>query len=77
MDESSQCNIAHSLIPISKANSLLLVGDPNQLKPVIILENSINDDLMNKFNIPSSYNYVNYSILDVMRNHDNILNIFY
>lgn len=72
MDESSQCNIAHSLIPISKANSLLLVGDPNQLKPVIILENSINDDLMNKFNIPSSYNYVNYSILDVMRNHDNI-----
>ena len=36
------------------------------------MENSINDDLMNKFNIPSSYNYVNYSILDVMRNHDNI-----
>ena len=30
MDEAGQCNVAHALIPVAKAESLLLVGDPNQ-----------------------------------------------
>jgi superfamily I DNA and/or RNA helicase len=41
MDEAGQCNAAHALIPIVRAENLLLVGDPNQLKPVIIIENHI------------------------------------
>lgn len=72
MDEAGQCNVAHSLIPICKAENLLLVGDPNQLKPVVLLEDHINDKLMEKFNVPELYNYKKYSILDVMRSHDNI-----
>lgn len=72
MDEAGQCNIAHSLIPICRAENLLLVGDPNQLKPVILLEEHVNDKLIDKFNVPELYDYKNYSILDVMKNHDNI-----
>ena len=72
MDEAGQCNIAHALIPIVRAESLLLVGDPHQLKPVIILEDKVNQKLIEKYNVPESYDYVKYSILDVMVNHDNI-----
>lgn len=72
MDEAGQCNVAAALIPITKANSLLLVGDPNQLKPVVILEEEVNKDLIEKYNIPEKYNYKNHSILDVMIENDNI-----
>ncbi|MBO5358903.1 MAG: DNA2/NAM7 family helicase [Clostridia bacterium] len=72
MDEAGQCNVATALIPISKANSLLLVGDPNQLKPVITLEDKTNSDLMDKYNVSDKYNYKKHSILDVMLENDNI-----
>ena len=72
MDEAGQCNVATALIPIARANSLLLVGDPNQLKPVITLEEQTNRDLMAKYNVPEQYNYKNHSILDVMLKNDNI-----
>ena len=42
MDEAGQCSIAMSLIPIAKAKSLLMVGDPNLLQPVITLEEPVN-----------------------------------
>lgn len=72
MDEAGQCNVATALLPIAKAESLLLVGDPNQLKPVIILEDHINEELVEKYNVPTNYNYKNHSIWDVMIAHDNI-----
>lgn len=72
MDEAGQCNVAHSLIPITKANSLLLVGDPEQLRPIVVIEDSINKMLMEKHSIPQDYDYKRNSILDVMRNHDSI-----
>lgn len=72
MDEAGQCNVATALIPIVRASTLLLVGDPNQLKPVITLEDKINRDLMVKYNVPEQYNYKNHSILDVMLENDNI-----
>lgn len=72
MDEAGQCNVAHALIPIVRAKSLLLVGDPNQLKPVIVLENSINNKLMEKYHVSEDYSYKDNSILDVMVEHDNI-----
>ena len=72
MDEAGQCNAAHALIPISKADNLLLVGDPNQLKPVITIEDDVNEKLMKKYNVSELYDYKKWSILDVMRNHDNI-----
>ena len=72
MDEAGQCNVATALIPIARASTLLLVGDPNQLKPVITLEDQTNVDLMDKYNVPEKYNYKNHSILDVMLENDNI-----
>lgn len=72
MDEAGQCNVATALLPIAKAESLLLVGDPNQLKPVIILEDHVNRELKEKYNVPEKYDYKTNSILDVMRNNDNI-----
>lgn len=72
MDESGQANAAEALLPIAKAESLLLVGDPNQLKPVILLEDKENKRLMKKYNIKKEYNYKTNSILSVMRENDNI-----
>lgn len=72
MDEAGQCNIVSALIPITKADSLLLVGDPQQLKPVIILDDTINDRLLQNYSIPKSYDYKRMSILDVMREKDKI-----
>ncbi len=72
MDEAGQCNVATALLPIAKAESLLLVGDPNQLKPVIVLEEQVNNELMEKYNVPKQYNYKINSILDVMIENDNI-----
>lgn len=43
MDEAGQCNCATALLPIARAKQLLLVGDTNQLKPVVVLEDIIND----------------------------------
>ncbi len=72
MDEAGQSNPAISLIPIARAKQLLLVGDPNQLKPIVVLEDVINDYLKKEYKIRSDYDYTKYSILDIMRNHDNI-----
>lgn len=72
MDEAGQCNCATALLPIARAKQLLLVGDTNQLKPVIVLEEIINDYLKKEYAISSDYDYSKYSILDVMRKHDNI-----
>ena len=72
MDEAGQCNIATSLLPISRAKNLLLVGDSNQLKPVIILEEAINKKLKDEYDIKDDYDYIKNSILNVMKKHDNI-----
>ena len=72
MDEAGQCNCATALLPIARSKQLLLVGDTNQLKPVIVLEDNINDLLKEEYVISSDYDYSKYSILDIMRKHDNI-----
>ena len=66
MDEAGQCNIATSLIPIVRCKNLLLVGDTNQLQPVTVIEESLNESLMEKYNIKKEYNYVKNSILSTM-----------
>ncbi|MBR6133635.1 MAG: DNA helicase [Bacilli bacterium] len=72
MDEAGQCNCATALLPIARAKGLLLVGDTNQLKPVIVLEDIINEKLKKEFNIKDDYDYCTNSILTVMKNHDKI-----
>lgn len=74
MDEAGQCNVVQSLIPITKARSLLLVGDPQQLRPVIVLEQSFNRAFKDYYGIMDSYDYCRNSILDIMRSHDRVSN---
>jgi len=72
MDEAGQCDIAKSLIPISKGKSLLMVGDEDQLKPVTILPSSVNDSLRIKYKIATNYDYKEKSILACMKGADKV-----
>ena len=62
MDEASQCNTAVSLVPILRGESLMLVGDPQQLNPVILLEEAPNRKLRKKYNVAQEYDYCKNSI---------------
>ncbi|GFI32566.1 ATP-dependent RecD-like DNA helicase [Lachnospiraceae bacterium] len=62
VDEASQCNLAVSLVPVIRGGSLMLVGDPQQLNPVIQLEELVNQKLRKKYNISEEYDYRKNSI---------------
>ena len=40
IDEASQCNVAISLVPIIRGENMMLVGDPQQLRPVVLLDDN-------------------------------------
>lgn len=62
LDEASQCDQATSLIPIVRGRQLMLVGDPQQLNPVVVLGKRLNHYLMNTYNVPKEYDYIKNSI---------------
>lgn len=62
MDEASQCNLAVSLVPILRGSSLMLVGDPQQLNPVIQLDELANQRLRRKYQVSEEYDYRKNSI---------------
>ena len=62
MDEASQCNVAVSLVPIIRGEKLMLVGDPQQLKPVILLDELTNRKLRRKYHVADEYDYRENSI---------------
>lgn len=62
MDEASQCNTAVALVPILRGNQLMLVGDPQQLKPVIVLDEKNNYLLKQKYKIADEYDYRKKSV---------------
>ena len=66
LDEASQCNTAVSLVPIIRGNSLLLVGDPQQLQPVILLNQRDSDRLRKKYGVSEEYDYCKNSIYKTM-----------
>lgn len=72
IDEAGQCDVATSLIPISKCKKMVLIGDTNQLKPIISFDESKNESLMITHRIPETYNYFTNSILSVYQQLDNI-----
>lgn len=57
MDEASQCNTAVSLVPVIRGENLMLVGDPQQLNPVILLDELTNQRLRKKYNVAEEYDY--------------------
>lgn len=62
MDEASQCNTAVSLVPIIRGRNLMLVGDPQQLNPVILLDELTNEKLKKKYSVSDEYDYRKNSI---------------
>jgi superfamily I DNA and/or RNA helicase len=72
MDEAGQCDVATSLIPISKCENMVLIGDTNQLKPIVVFEEELNKKLMLLFEISDHYDYFSNSILSVYKRIDNI-----
>ena len=66
LDEASQCSAAVSLVPIVRGKSLMLVGDPQQLQPVIQLSASDNEQLKRRYGIREEYDYCESSIYKTM-----------
>lgn len=62
IDEASQCNTAMSLVPIIRGNNLMLVGDPQQLNPVVLLDKNVNTSLRKKYGVAPEYDYTENSI---------------
>lgn len=62
MDEASQCNTAVSLVPIIRGENLMLVGDPQQLNPVILLDEVANQKLRQKYSVSDEYDYRKNSV---------------
>lgn len=72
IDEAGQCDIATSLIPVSKCKNMVLIGDTNQLKPIVVFEETRNKQLMQQYKIDEAYDYYNNSILSTYKRIDNI-----
>ncbi|MBR4164027.1 MAG: DUF2726 domain-containing protein [Solobacterium sp.] len=62
IDEASQCNTAVSLCPIIRGKNLLLVGDPQQLSPVVLLEETDNLILRRRYHVTEEYDYIENSV---------------
>ena len=62
LDEASQCNTAVSLVPVIRGENLMLVGDPQQLNPVILLDELANQKLRKKYHVTDEYDYRENSI---------------
>lgn len=62
IDEAGQCDIASSIIPIIRGRNLMLVGDPQQLKPVILMHKEDSYILRKKYDISEEYDYIKQSV---------------
>lgn len=72
IDEAGQANNAISLPAILRGERLLLVGDPNQLAPVVTIDPGINESLRKNYKILKLYDYKDNSILKTMQAADKI-----
>lgn len=69
MDESSQVDLITGVLALSCAKNVVIVGDLKQLPNVITTKDrNIIEDISKKYNIESSYNYLNHCFLSSMIN---------
>ena len=61
IDEASQCDTACALIPIVRSHALVLVGDPQQLSPVVVIDKADNAALRRSYQITDEYDFVDNS----------------
>ena len=62
MDEASQCNTAIGLVAVLRGKQLMLVGDPQQLNPVIVMDKKDNFILRRNYQVSKEYDYIENSI---------------
>lgn len=62
IDEASQCDTATALVPIIRGENLMLVGDPQQLNPVITVDRLDSEILRQSYGIGKEYDYVQNSL---------------
>lgn len=74
IDEASQCNTAVSMVPILRGENLMLVGDPQQLSPVILLDELANRQLRRKYQIADEYDYRKNSVYKTFLACDSVSN---
>jgi len=72
LDEASQCNIATALVPIVRGSSLMLVGDPQQLNPVINLDPLASEKLRRNYQVAERYDYCSNSIYKAFLASDSV-----
>lgn len=72
IDEAGQATIAHALPAMLRGQQLLLVGDPNQLEPVVSMEETTNRALKRRYQVQDVYDYKENSILKLMMQVDQI-----
>ena len=72
IDEAGQCDIAHSLVPILRARQLMLVGDPQQLSPVIVLDPRANAALKKAHKVSDEYDFAKNSVYQAFLSADSV-----
>lgn len=72
MDEASQCNTAIGMVPVIRGKSLMLVGDPQQLNPVILLDPKDNQELRHNYGVAKEYDYITNSIYKAFLASDSV-----
>ena len=74
IDEASQCDTATSLMPILRGQNLVLVGDPQQLSPVVTIDRNDNMALRRAYQITDEYDYVENSVYKTFLACDSVSN---
>lgn len=74
LDEASQCDTATALVPIIRGNNLVLVGDPQQLNPVVVLDRSDNAALRHAYQVTDEYDYIENSVYKTFLACDSVSN---
>lgn len=74
IDEASQCDTATALVPIVRGNNLVLVGDPQQLSPVVMLDRNDNMALRRAYKVGEEYDYIENSVYKAFLACDSVSN---
>ena len=81
IDEASQCDIASILPLLYRCKSVVIIGDPKQLRHISVLRKQQDVQLMTKHDVFENYagwNYSNVSFFDLCRGYckpDDIINL--
>ena len=74
IDEASQCDTATTLVPILRGKNLVLVGDPQQLNPVVLLDRNDNMMLRRAYQVGDEYDYIENSVYKAFLACDSVSN---